>query len=132
MFPVKPSPSRHYEMQGIAAKLRRNIKTAKQFEDFFADNSAYLGILIVSSPDIPCQTATQKGNQKEEQKKRRRQEQISFSSRRQLLRAVDKNFFSGSEIYFKGLEIYFRATKIYFQAFEKVLWQAAETFITAE
>ena len=42
---------------------------------------------------------------------------------------MERNFFSGLEIYFKGLEIYFSAAEIYFQATEIVLSQAAKQFI---
>ena len=49
------------------------------------------------------------------------------ASKEQLPFGMDKNFFSGLEIYFKGLEIYFSGSEIYFQSFEKVLLQAAKS-----
>ena len=52
-----------------------------------------------------------------------------FNPRQQILLPVDKNFFSGLEIYFRSLEIYFSAAEIYFQATEIVLLREAKQFI---
>ena len=52
-----------------------------------------------------------------------------FATRHQILRATDKNFFSGLEIYFKALEIYFSASEIYFSASE-IYFKATEIVLS--
>jgi hypothetical protein len=49
----------------------------------------------------------------------------SHAPRPQTPDRVERNFFSGLEIYFKGLEIYFSAAEIYFQATEIVFVRGA-------
>ena len=36
LFPLKPSSFRHHEMQGIAAKVKQIVRTAKRFGGFVA------------------------------------------------------------------------------------------------